>query len=125
MIRVLRSYSGPYGMHKRRILRDKSIACFDFDSEEALEDFLNILGTTLEKLATWTRVEWHGIPGKVHIFFITSSASPFKNFAGAGGLEIKANRQLVFVSPSLHAGKDPNFPPDPSRFILIPRITSE
>jgi hypothetical protein len=36
------------------------ITCLDFDSKEAFDKFCEILGTTSEDLAKWTKVEWHG-----------------------------------------------------------------
>ena len=38
---------------------------------------------------------------RIHVFFITNTL--FKNMT-AGGLEVKANKLLAFVSPSLHKG---------------------
>ena len=77
----------------------KWITCLDFDSKDAFDKFCEILGTNLEKLAKWTRVEWHNSLESMHVFLISNK--PFKNLA-ATGIEVKANKLLAFVSPSLH-----------------------
>ena len=65
------------GQLRRGPNKDKWISCFDFDSKEAFDTFCDIFGTTLEQLAKWTLVEWHGSPERIHVFFITDT--PFKN----------------------------------------------
>jgi hypothetical protein len=83
------------------------IICLDFDSKEAFDKFCEILSTTLEDLAKWTRVEWHGSLERIHVFLI--SKKPIKNLT-AGGLEVKAGnpgRLLAFVSPSMHKSGNP------------------
>ena len=77
----------------------KWITCLDFDSKDAFDKFCEILGTNLEKLAKWTRVEWHNSLESMHVFLISNK--PFKNLAETG-IEVKANKLLAFVSPSLH-----------------------
>src|ERR1041384_5257435 len=42
------------------------LTCLDFDSKEAFDGFCEILGTTLELLAKWTRVEWHNSLERIH-----------------------------------------------------------
>ena len=83
------------------------IICLDFDRKEAFDKFCEILGTTLDNLAKWTRVEWHESLERIHVFLI--SKKPFKNLA-AGGLEVKAGnpgRLLAIVSPSMHKSGNP------------------
>jgi Bifunctional DNA primase/polymerase, N-terminal len=87
------------GQLRRGPYKGKWITCLDFDSKDTFDKFCNILGISLEQLAKWTRVEWHGSVERIHVFLITSK--PFKNLAAAG-VEIKANKLLAFVSPSLH-----------------------
>jgi hypothetical protein len=79
--------------------KGKWITCLDFDSKDAFDKFCEILGTNLEKLTKWTRVEWHNSLERMHVSLI--SKKPFKNLAAAG-IEVKANKLLAFVSPSLH-----------------------
>lgn len=91
----------------RRERTAKFIACFDFDNKEALDKFLELLGMSLEDLAKWTRVEWSGNPGKIHVFFMTKrqwKSGSNGNLDGINGLEIKAWKKLAFVSPSIHKG---------------------
>jgi len=63
----------------------------DFDT---LEAFLKFSANDFDykKLASTTKVEWHGNLARIHVFFITNR--PFKNATGIG-LEVKANKLLL------------------------------
>jgi hypothetical protein len=97
------------------------ITCFDFDKKEAVDSFCEILGISLEDLAKWTLVEWHGSPERIHVFVI--SKTPFHNLPAGEGLEVKAGNPgplLAFVSPSLHKGdNEPYRAYDSNRSIAI------
>jgi hypothetical protein len=92
------------------------ITCLDFDSKEAFDKFCEIFDKTIEQIANYTRVEWHGNLEKIHIFLI--SKKPFKNLT-AGGLEVKANKLLAFVSPSLHKGDNEPYRAYDSESIVV------
>ena len=83
--------------------KGRYISTLDFDSLEAFEKFSEGY-FDYKKLASITRVEWHGNLSRIHVIFITSR--PFKNASG-GGLEIKGNKLLTLVSPSIHKDGNP------------------
>lgn len=72
---------------------------------------------TLEQLAKWTRVEWHQNPAKIHVFFL--SDKPFRNVMSGKGLEVYAQKKLVFVSPSVHKDGIPYQPYDTKKIHLL------
>ncbi len=93
------------GQLRRGQHRDKHISVLDFDTLDAFEKF-SAGEFDYKKLASITRVEWHGSLARVHVFFITDR--PFKNTnANVVGLEVKANKLLTFVSPSTHKDGKP------------------
>jgi hypothetical protein len=91
------------GRIRRGEYEGKYISVLDFDTLEAFEKF-SANDFDYKKLASITRVEWHGSLARIHVFFITDR--PFKNANGAG-LEVKANKLLTFVSPSIHKDGKP------------------
>lgn len=105
------------GLLRRGPYKDKYLSVLDFDNLEALESFLKLLGVTLQQLAHWTRVEWHENQAKIHIFFITSS--PFKNMAPSKGLEVMANKKLIFISPSINKDGNPYKPYDTEQIVIL------
>jgi hypothetical protein len=107
------------GKLRHDILKDKWLTCLDFDTKEAFDQFCEIFGISLEQLAKWTLVEWHGSLERIHVFLISNT--PFHNLA-FGGIEVKAGnpgKLLAFVSPSLHKSGEAYRAYDSNRSIAI------
>jgi hypothetical protein len=99
-------YDDGFGIRCGEILRGeyegKYITLFDFDTKETFDRFCKLLGVSIEQLAKWTRVEWHGNPESIHFFVITDT--PF-NHIDIDGFQIHSTHQkLAFVAPSIYPG---------------------
>jgi hypothetical protein len=102
-------YDDGFGIRCGEILRGeykgKFITLFDFDTREAFDKFCMLLGVSIEQLAKWTRVEWHGDPESIHFFVITNT--PF-NHIDIDGFQIHSTHEkLAFVAPSIYPGGEP------------------
>jgi putative DNA primase/helicase len=97
--------------------KGKWLTVFDFDILDAFQKFLDLIGMTLDELAQWTRVEWHHNPAKLHVFFL--SDKPFRNVMSGRGLEVYAQKKLVFVSPSVHKDGIPYQPYGTKEIVLL------
>ena len=101
------------GKHK-----GKYLVGIDCDNKKAIEEICTKEGKTisLEELAKWTIVEQHkDNPDKAHIYII--STRPFKNKSSIAiysklvndinnndipAIEVKCEKRIMFVSPSMH-----------------------
>src|SRR5687768_14783566 len=98
--------------------KGKYLNGIDCDNRKAIEEICNKDGNTmsLEELAKWTIVEQHkDNPDKAHIYII--STRPFKNKSTTAinqglvkdnnntdipAIEVKCEKRIMFVSPSMH-----------------------
>src|SRR5688500_7086917 len=98
--------------------KGKYLNGIDCDNRKAIEEICTKDGKTisLEELAKWTIVEQHkDNPNKAHIYVI--STKPFKNKSTTGinqglvkdnnnteipAIEVKCEKRIMFVSPSIH-----------------------
>jgi Bifunctional DNA primase/polymerase, N-terminal len=82
------------------------LIAFDFDGDDAVLAWFGDWEQVLE-VAKWTRIEWHGDKWRLHMFVLANR--PIKNkriHIKDSLLEVKCERQALFVSPSVH--KDGN-----------------
>jgi P4 family phage/plasmid primase-like protien len=108
------------GLIRRGPYKGKYISVLDFDNLEAFQKFCDLLGVTLQQLAHWTRVEWHKNPGKIHVFLMTDR--PFRNMMTGNGLEVYAQKKLVFVSPSIHRDGNPYSVYDTESIVMLDNV---
>jgi hypothetical protein len=98
--------------------KGKYLTGIDCDNKKAIEEICNRDGNTipLEELAKWTIVEQHkDNPDKAHIYLM--STKPFKNKSSTAInhklvddinnnevplIEVKCEKRIMFVSPSMH-----------------------
>ncbi len=83
----------------------KYLIAIDIDNEKGLRGFLtrNDKVVSISEFASKTLVEQHkDDPNRAHIYFISPIPFPSKGSDSKIGLEVKADKQLMFVFPSLH-----------------------
>src|SRR5690348_16733902 len=90
-------YDDGFGIRYGEILRGeykgKFITLFDFDTKEAFGRFCKLLGVSIEQLAKWTRVEWHGDPESIHFFVITNT------HIDIDGFQIHSTHEKLLLPP--------------------------
>jgi Bifunctional DNA primase/polymerase, N-terminal len=95
-IRTGRTISGKY-----------YLIAIDFDGDDAVRAWFGDWEQVLQ-VAKRTRIEWHGDKGRLHMFLLASR--PIRNkriHIKDSLLEIKCERQALFVSPSIHKDGNP------------------
>ena len=114
-VRTGKLYRGRYKGHY--------LICIDFDTLEAFLAWCNG-DYDLDRLAKWTRVDWHKNPARIHVFFI--SKTPLKDLARSKDneiIEVYGERpHLVWVYGN-HKDGNPIGPYDTEEIAVIDGIT--
>jgi hypothetical protein len=95
-IRTGRTISGKY-----------YLIAFDFDGDDAVRAWFGDWEQVLQ-VAKRTRIEWHGDRGRLHMFLLANR--PIRNkrtHVKDSLLEVKCDRQALFVSPSINKDGNP------------------
>ena len=107
-IRTGRTISGKY-----------YLIAIDFDGDDAVLVWFGDWKQVLQ-VAERTRIEWHGDKGRLHMFLLASR--PIRNkriHIKDSLLEVKCERQALFVSPSIHKDGNPYSVLDTSEIAII------
>src|SRR5918996_834635 len=95
------------------------LVAIDFDGVDAVLAWFGDWEQVLQ-VAKRTRIEWHGDKWRLHMFLLASK--PVKNkriHIKDSLLEVKCERQALFVSPSIHKGGNPYTALDTSEIVII------
>jgi hypothetical protein len=84
-----------------------NLIAIDFDGINAVLAWFGSWEQVLE-VAKRTRIEWHGDKWRLHMFLLASRPIKNKRIRIKGTLlEVKCERQALFVSPSIHKDGNP------------------
>jgi hypothetical protein len=95
------------------------LVAIDFDGENAVLAWYGDWEQVLQ-VAKRTRIEWHGDKGRLHMFLLASR--PIRNkriHIKDSLLEVKCERQVLFVSPSIHKDGNPYCALDTGEIAII------
>ena len=95
------------------------LIAIDFDGGDAVLAWFGDWEQVLQ-VAKRTRIEWHGDKGRLHMFLLANR--PIKNkriHVKDSLLEVKCERQALFVSPSIHKEGNPYTVLDTSEIAII------
>ena len=95
------------------------LVAIDFDGNDGVLAWFGNWEQVLE-IAKRTRIEWHGDKWRLHMFVLANR--PIKNkriHIRDSLLEVKCERQALFVSPSIHKEGNPYTPLDTAEIVII------
>lgn len=92
------------------LTKEYYVIALDFDGWDAVEKWFG----TWDRVVSLSKkqiVEWHGDKGKIHVILLSQMPLPNKKIhLGNAYLEIRCDKQPLFVSPSIHKEGNPYCP---------------
>jgi Bifunctional DNA primase/polymerase, N-terminal len=103
----------------RTISGEHYLVVIDFDGIDSVLAWFGDWEQVLQ-VAKRTRIEWHGDKWRLHMFMLANRTVRNKRIHIKNSLlEVKCERQALFVSPSIHKEGNPYTPMDTTKIVII------